>query len=1549
MFRPLARSHRRPHRRGTSFVLIVVVMISFAASVGVAFALFAGQTLRINDAVKAGQGGGALPQTRAPEPTGTLNRFFSALLFGVGDDSNEDLTNALRGNEIVRSMYSGTAGNTTPWNGVGTFREPNAYGDRSAQVNYTQMMFGNAPFLLDPEVRGTRPFTGTGAGATRGALAIGPGREFVGKNAGYSYADLKDFFAGVVDPGTGQVLTPSFHRPWLWNTTVTTGTTTTVTTLGPDNPNWTNTNGRMLTLRPRPAEHPRFPRVPANADGSYTGDVQNWPGGFTFVADPTNPNDVTRWRYYAKNDSLWMHIGLPTVQFGNRKVQPLVAPLIVPLDGLLNASVHGNNYGPVGPNGLGTHLSHSGFGPWEVNVGGFSNIDLNALPTDRANVVGARGAPPGSRSFDPYRTVAGAPMTLPPYSPVAWNNTVVTRPTYPTGNNLRGVPDFATANFQSTNALAPAHPAQFNPAQWSQFGSPRVFPMSDIKRLHLRYAFTPDWYTMSDIANNYAQNDLFGTSFQFPYATGRNTINSYRLDPAHTNRALFTTRGFSLDRPKIAPNFLDRTGAAGLAFPGLFKPNPISPGTFPIPGSTPGAVSDFPSAQRWVNKMAALGAVDLNRPLADYRVDKAQALSAAGNVTVTSAVQADNDRRKLAHDIFVRLAAATGAALQISLTGVEYPAYQYVLPPLPPATPVAQYNALRYLAQLAVNIVDYRDDDDINTGFVWNPLNGNPNDPNNFTLGEVDNRVVFGVEKPRLVINEVYSEITNDPGDPANGPPDGGGQPTPLPANRPAHVKFWVELLNPGNSSGGSGLIDESVTLSAYQIEIARASRQTGFPVGSPAEDTTSALYSPGNTTGRFTGGPDATFMFSQTVNAGAPTTVGPNNGDYAPQPPGSLPSKGVVLVAPLANPPKANSDEFNPQPADAPWTNANTLRSGNPGPAMTSTGMGYTLTMSAAGAVAPGSTEYRRHVVLLRRRANPYVIDPATPTVPVTTANPVITGDMMDYVPSFDGLNRDVGQGNSRGPRTPAVQTGYDPTTERFSVGKVQPFAGHALSTPANAMPGTPNYNTYAFPGSMVLAQTTVPAANTFSAPKSTFGRHNGTGNAAPANTFNAGTPATLGDTLMAPFDWMIHLDRSLINEIELFQVRDTPPHLVTDRFLYELAGAMPGVTYEAGYGKWRFTNDGLARALEYLTVKPHMTGVPHGGRVPGKVGVNALIDKRVLNGLMDPQAGKTVDDNYISNRAWGTWMATRSGGVTPRLIPNGNSIQTTADPGQSIYDGTAGTGNRPFQSVGAPAVDPVLPGAPPGSEFAYVTGGNENLTILRNDGAATPHLFADLPGAGGRTAYGATYVPPEPLLKIRNNMTEVNHTYLVYLTIGYFELDFETLNPVTNQRDGLVTLGAGITMPRLAHEACLNVPGDLRQKFVAVIDMSNMAIDLSTKGPAAQPFFTTLEATARPVGGVATLSVATDASGSVVVDGTPVPIAAGSRLVLGYGSEEQVVDVTGVAAGQVTVSGMTRTAWAGSSVSNVQPGYPGVQGGNFRYNDPIYKPVIPYLERVK
>ena len=127
-----------------------------------------------------------------------------------------------------------------------------------------------------------------------------------------------------------------------------------------------------------------------------------------------------------------------------------------------------------------------------------------------------------------------------------------------------------------------------------------------------------------------------------------------------------------------------------------------------------------------------------------------------------------------------------------------------------------------------------------------------------------------------------------------------------------------------------------------------------------------------------------------------------------------------------------------------------------------------------------------------------------------------------------------------------------FTPFANRYSIGKVQPQAGQCLATAPVAPAVDP---THTFPSSMVIDQNpTTPVANQ---PKHTFGRHNGQGAAPAATTFTA--PATLTDTTMVPFEWLVHLDRPLINQIELIHVTGGKPHELTQNFIVPNGSARP------------------------------------------------------------------------------------------------------------------------------------------------------------------------------------------------------------------------------------------------------------------------------------------------------------------------------------------------------------------------------------------------------
>src|SRR5262249_9966254 len=120
-------------------------------------------------------------------------------------------------------------------------------------------------------------------------------------------------------------------------------------------------------------------------------------------------------------------------------------------------------------------------------------------------------------------------------------------------------------------------------------------------------------------------------------------------------------------------------------------------------------------------------------------------------------------------------------------------------------------------------------------------------------------------------------------------------------------------------------------------------------------------------------------------------------------------------------------------------------------------------------------------------------------------------------------------------------------------------------------------------------------------------------------------------------------------------------------------------------------------------------------------------------------------------------------------------------------------------------------------------------------------------------------------------------------------------------------VTEAPGVLRPLLGKEAYKEVPGDLRQQFVGVIDRNNLTVT-STTGSAVvtdgsytkvgpRPFFTTLEAPVLPSPTpTITLAAATDpATGlpAIFSDGVPLPLQTGTKLVIGDGADQEVVEV--------------------------------------------------------
>ncbi|MDB5313842.1 MAG: hypothetical protein JWO38_8044 [Gemmataceae bacterium] len=1603
-------------RRRGAILIVVLALLAIFAVVAVTFVFYSGAEA---DAARIHKQGQSTGDVGPPDASDVVNGFLGSLVFDRGDTAANDLLNVLRGHSLGRSIYglnSATATNTNlvPFNGVGTFHEatPWAGVDRAQIVNYTVATMPPVPggtlYLYDPEW--TQYRTAAGQGALPAPPATGGSRSYIPKNAPYTYPDANNLFLASISPQTGEVLVPSFYRSWQFLSGGVYGTAN--GGLEPSNPNWTNTQGRFMILRPRPQDNifdsldgrgavSDFPYVPANADGTYTGDVQNLPGGYVY-------NSGTG-QFVAKNDSIWMDIGLPPRLWNGKWIKPLVAALVLDLDGRLNLSAHGNVR-----NG-GSHTSYAGYGPWEVSLArGFDPTltnatlmgDANNLVTTRygsANAV-ARNGVVTSRGYAYYQALAASPtfptsgVRLPAYSQVNWDGTAGSLPQFPgqgTVSPYSTVPTYTNPGFDD-NATNTGnqnfHPSLYNPAEWlftAGATGTRAFAISDLKRLNLRFGAESTFYQQLDLAN-------IGS----PPNTSIIGPNGTRTTPAHRNRLMVTPLSATLDLPGLMP------GAVGTPPLTLNSPptiNPAATNLFPVSTPTTYSTSVLPAP--------VLGPVDLNRPLADYRLDPTQPLSSTNlapppmGFTVT---QAAIDRQILARDIFARLLIATGGGfsavaggitngnvtIYTSGNGTYNPGDVQISNALTPGTP--QFDAIRYLAQLAANIVDYIDADDISTAFVWNPTTPGTaatvlSDPSNFLppqlatpqAAQVGNSTVFGVEKPRLVINEVYSEVANSPSEKttdANAP------------SNPAYVRFWVELLNPTSTAYlnypaampaqplgpiGDGTVQlQNGAVPSYRLQIARD--------GGTASGNFTQRH---NVRGDIGFDPDIQYSFQRNGGA-APPSVSPNvtaatTSGGTVYNPGGDPTKGIILFGPNIGPTGTGtgpqSFEFNPQnppppgPVQAPWTNMVVA----PDPSPTATSKQNALTYLAGTGGPPPTTPptrasledstYKRNVVVLQRLANPYAtFDP--------NLNPYITVDYMAEVPSFDSVNR------AQGEMTPPMPPTYVPIASRFAVGKVQPYAGFAAQMTPN-MDGT--VTPKPFPNAFVLAQKPNPAlANN---PQHTFGRHNGTANADPTYSSASSLPNTNTETIMGPFDWLVHMDRPLANQLELLHVAGVKPHELTQLFVSAPGGIAANIRKDLAQAPWlgsvaatslpgydtttTVTNNQLFRALDLLRVKPWNYGIPSGGKVHGRININTIQDQGILQALFDAQPpGNQFTAPTISA---GSWIATRTSTISPKTLADGTTQVQVPVPGPTLDDLPTGGTDRPFKPFGVGEFNPVAGG------LAFANGSGVQDTFLRiNTATQVPTSYGGqqyLPYLWN-TGQSHPYFQAEAARKILNNTTTVSNTFYVAFTVGFFEVRTDAAGtPQTTQE------AAGFNRFILGKEAFKDVPGDLRQQFVAVIDRNNLTVANSSSPPSSaavgpRPFFTTLEA---PVAAGSTTLYVTAAGGGggtlqVYADGQLITIGTGagntSTLVIGSGADQEAVTVSAVTnygggIGTITVSPTQRAHGQGDMVSNVQTlgnttlgvaglGNPGPQPGFDVVTNPTnnnYIQVVPYWGRVR
>jgi hypothetical protein len=1126
--------------------MVVLALLTLFAVLGLTFILYAESEARGAQVTREAENVSAADIT----PTTLMNYALGQLIFDC--DSVNGIYSGLRGNSFSRSMYGyndlpasvngNPFNNRVPFNGTGRIHTSNpGLPDDYYVINYTYFpnevlpAFGNNPIIFDPERLGPRNPSTTPETTN----------QYYGFNVPYTYPDFNNIFLASLQPN-GTLNQPSFHRNPVNGTNW-----SPFGSLDPSNPLWYGDVGpsgpvpgaRHLVLRPRPVDQllsgeswpPNRPYFPPPADAN--GDVKNLvnaPGG---------------------NDSFWIDLDFPVQSTPSGQLfKPLFAFLIVDLDGRVNVNVHGNIRGPG--NG---HASNQGWGPWTVNLNTVLNLTGSTQPAEvnpvsslfagamlNKNFLSGRygldqqPAAAGTKLFPPFGppSPVAQPIRYPHlYSMVDWTGNSTTALTA-TGQVTRqggsitqcscfpGFPAGSGANFPgfgqaTTNAELVNHPALFNP----------YLP-----------GFNPDFNSQTQ-PSPYCDDRYFSTSNEQTLLTGAAVAAQptgqplptglMQLLPVNLNSSprqnLVTTLSFDYDRPGITP-YLNATSAGTFDYAFSTPPTAKNPVTYPTAGpvapplgASINAPGEFASQTDWRSLSAALGKLDLNRSLPDY--------PAPGNNNWTNNAQfqaATQARQDFARDIFTCLTAAT-----MGIRPDYYANFNWVsLDPtssskFPITSDMPQYGAAQWLAQLAVNIVDYIDTDDIATAFFWNPSDwSSAAPPSSF-------QYVVGTEIPRLAINELYVEWDIPPTPKKTVPP---------PAPTQTNVRVWAELYNPMpndpslSNNGQAQLynsaipaLNGSAATPIYQFLICTpgtgdrirfGTAGTNLPVSNSAGNLPSGqVY---KSKGGNAGAPCGLVMYQPPGDLQAVTA---SNGGLGANPPGAA---GYYVIGPQTpsgqswTPDRASSAINSMKyPVQVSWdTNAKAWKRPNAPtfvaqrlacPYLPASSLGFDVQKSQPLTAVLNTNTSIQSLITGQTPFNPYV------TIDYFENACWDRRDGNFYVAAGNGVTSNKGGGQASQPQSDA---------------RLDPYVG--LFTNAN---------------SYVAA---APTTNTRQLQSMTFGKIN-----FPNGNFLGGRTA---------FSWLTHLDRALVNPMELLCVSAVPPAALTQEF------------NNAGYGGNRMTQPPLA-----------------------------------------------------------------------------------------------------------------------------------------------------------------------------------------------------------------------------------------------------------------------------------------------------------------------------------------------------------------------------------
>ena len=967
------------------------------------------------------------------------------------------------------------------------------------------------------------------------------------------------------------------------------------------------------------------------------------------------------------------------------------------------------------------------------------------------------------------------------------------------------------------------HPSMYNP-YWvksrrltSPGGTDRTFGVEELRFLNEKFNY-----------GNYSASELAArapTTLGNPYFPGGALNSRFAVTPLSTDLNLPGASPWLSGPLALSPAFTGVSGTypAWSVATAAFAP---SPSTQPAPGAA-GTNPDHDASYR-ARLVSQLGPVDLNRKLTDYRTDTSRPLSPSN---VGNYLRARQDRQDLARDIFNRLRAVT--------TGVL---------PLPDGQPAPinqgdpTFNALRWLAQLAVNIVDFIDVDDMMTPFNWNSggMGTNPNNP-------FGNSWVYGFERPRLVMNETFTRIENAPG-------DMGGQPDPNTGNKPPQQPFltmrcWIELhnaLTPGspgeqafdptgnataadpNHGGYRTNLEEQVfanpanpagqpnAQTAYRILV----YQHPTPAAPPQPGTVYEMSNADNVTGtprpaqpQPQGWPkviDFTQNGGRTNLGQAGLTVHPNVGANT-QNQGAT-TKTFYVIGPDTDAPDAgqqNPGQGGQQAAQLPGTNIQAD--------LTHRELSYQLMHDQMAAMPQpdvlGNGRPRWvPMFVLQRLANPYVPyqgqansaqpgnDPYNPYITIDWIDPDTTGqsvyDHVEFLPdaSRDQMSRpDLNTLRAWGRRQP-----YD--------GRINWNDQDGYRQGQQAMAGMGQIGGHTF-GRINSRNGNWPAAA-------------GPGPYAPVNgqPMDESPGTRTQDTLQVPFLPLSHLDRVLVSPAELLHVTATKPHELTHQFFMAQRSANPEERRLAYTANWLDGPDLahlqanqstlLFRAMDFLRVGSYMDGSPIGGRVAGKANLNTMFNDAgqplltAVNGLptvkehqfsaiADPQPANRFGPQHV-DAAWRSFTDPTTGRRTQ-------------------FDGQ----DHPFKGL---AIDVQTAGLAPGQN-------SQDRTLAKMGALWIPQAHDEdfSPQGGGNGNPAGAVEKFELLSKTLQQFTTRSNAFAVWATIGYFEVVNE--GPYDD-----------VNRPILGKELGTDEGTVTRHKFFAVIDRTTLTLGIGPTGATGQ-----------------------------------------------------------------------------------------------------------------